>query len=62
PMGMSVEYRKPAKTNLRAIASLDPLPQFGQEKANVDIPVSIRDTSDAEVCKAVITIRVTPRS
>ena len=37
PKGMTVEYLKKAETDLRAVAELDPLPEFG---AAADLPVT----------------------
>jgi acyl-coenzyme A thioesterase PaaI-like protein len=58
PVGMTVEYVAKAKTDLRASATLDPVPAFGDLGRDVPVAVSVRDTGDQEVCRAAITIRV----
>lgn len=60
PIGMTVEYVAKAKTDLRAFATLGPVPEF-DGRTDVPVSVSVRDTADQEVCRAVITIRVTPK-
>jgi acyl-coenzyme A thioesterase PaaI-like protein len=60
PAGMSVQYMKKARTDLRAIASLDPIPDFDRT-GEVPVPVRIVDREDAEVLRGVITLRVSPR-
>jgi acyl-coenzyme A thioesterase PaaI-like protein len=57
PKGMTVEYLAKARTDLRAIASVDPLPLFDQA---LDLPVEVEviDNADATVMRAVITMRV----
>lgn len=57
PVGMTVEYLAKAKTDLRAFASLDPVPSF-ESPVDVPVPVSVRDRDDQEVCRAKITIQV----
>lgn len=61
PKGMTVEYLRKAKTNLHAIAELDPVPSFA---GTLDLPVTVKvlDTNDELVFRAVITMRVSPRS
>lgn len=60
PKGMTVKYLKKADTDLRAMAQLDPLPQFG---AAVDLPVTVKvmDTGGEEVVNAVITMWISPK-
>lgn len=60
PKGMTVEYLKKAPTNLRAVAVLDPMPAFGLA-ADVPVPVTVTDTKDNVVFRAVITMHISPR-
>lgn len=59
PKGMTVEYLAKARSDLRAIAELDPLPAVEDE---VDLPVEVRILDDTEtvVMRATITMRVAP--
>ena len=60
PKGMTVEYLKRAETDLRAVAELNPIPQFG---AATELPVTINlmDMNGQEVFRAVITMWVSPK-
>jgi acyl-coenzyme A thioesterase PaaI-like protein len=60
PTGMTVEYLAKARTDLRAIAELDPLPDIDHD---TDLPVDVRilDDADSVVMRATITMRVSPR-
>jgi acyl-coenzyme A thioesterase PaaI-like protein len=60
PKGMTVEYLKKAGTDLRAVARLEPVPEFGAA-VDVPVPVSVTDTNGTEVFRAVITMFVSPR-
>ena len=60
PKGMSVEYLKKAETNLRAVAELTPIPTFG-EGADLPVTINILDMNNQVVCRAVITMWVSPR-
>ncbi len=60
PKSMTVEYLRKAGTNLRAIASLDPLPAFGPA-AELPVPVTVTDRDGAEVFRAEIRMWVSPR-
>jgi len=60
PKGMSVEYLKKAGSDLRAVAEVPVLPEFGPA-AEVPVPVTITDTRGDEVCRAVIRMWVSPR-
>ena len=57
PKGMTVEYLKKAETDLRAVAELNPIPQFG---AAQDLPVTVNvfDRKEQLVFRAVITMWV----
>jgi len=60
PKGMTVEYLAKAKTNLRAIAELEPIPSF---EGNIDLPVMVKvlDTDDKMVFRAIITMRISTK-
>ena len=60
PKGLTVEYLKRAETDLRAVAELNPIPQFG---AATELPVIINlmDMNGQEVFRAVITMWVSPK-
>ncbi len=60
PVGMTVEYLRKARGNLRAIATLDPIPPPG-DGIDVIASVKILDTSDQPVMKAAITMRVSAK-
>jgi acyl-coenzyme A thioesterase PaaI-like protein len=60
PKGMTVEYLARAETDLRAIAELEPLPEFG-EAAELAVPVDIVDAAEQTVMRAVITMWVSPK-
>lgn len=62
PVGMNVDYLAKAKTNLRAIAELNPLPACDDRPRDWEVPVRILDTGDNEVVSARITVRVSPRA
>ncbi len=59
PAGMTVQYLKMAKTDLRAVCKLEKYDWQG--KQDVIMPVSVYDTNDVEVFHADITMRVSPR-
>lgn len=62
PRGMTVEYLAKAKTDLRAVARIDPMPAFGDDPVDLPVPVLIHDASGVLVARAVITIKVSRRS
>ena len=61
PKEMTVEYLHKAKTNLRAVAELAPIPAF---VGSIDLPVTVNilDVNDRLVFRAVITMWVSPVS
>lgn len=61
PKGMSVEYLAKATTDLRAVATLDPIPQFGEAGEHI-VPVVVTDAQDQTVFRAAITMWVSPKS
>lgn len=62
PKGIEAEYLARAETSLSAEAVLDPIPDFGDEKFDVDVLVTINDTSGETVATARIPIRIAPRN
>lgn len=62
PKGIEAEYLTRAETNLSAEAVLDPIPEFGDEKFDVDVLVTIDDTNGQTVATARIPIRISPRN
>lgn len=60
PKGMSVEYLGKAQSDLRAVAVIDPIPEFGAAM-EMPVDVSVADDSDQIVFRAVITMWVSPR-
>ncbi len=60
PVGMTVEYLRKARGDLRAVATLDPIPAHDQG-VDVIANVNILDTTDQHVMKAAITMRVSPK-
>jgi len=60
PKGMTVEYLGKAKTNLRAIAELSPIPSFD---GSSDLPVTVKilDANDKTIFRAVITMLVSQK-
>jgi acyl-coenzyme A thioesterase PaaI-like protein len=57
--GMTIEYLRPAESDVTATARLDKT-DWG-EAQNVAVPVSAVDRNGREVVRAVITIRVEPK-
>jgi acyl-coenzyme A thioesterase PaaI-like protein len=60
PVGMTVEYLRKARGNLRAVATLDAIPPH-DDGADVTANVNILDHEDQTVMKAAITMRVSPK-
>lgn len=60
PKGMTVEYLGRAQTDLRAVAVIDPVPEFGPA-ADVPVMVDVVDAGDQVVFRAVITMWVSAR-
>jgi acyl-coenzyme A thioesterase PaaI-like protein len=58
PRGMTVDYLAKAKTSLRAIAQVSPLPVFGADPVDLPVPVLVYDNVGTVVVQAVITIKV----
>ncbi|MGI9303388.1 MAG: hotdog fold domain-containing protein [Gammaproteobacteria bacterium] len=60
PKGMTVEYLKKAQTDLKAVAALNPLPEFGPA-AELPVTVNVVDAGDQTVFRAVIAMWVSPK-
>lgn len=60
PKGMTVEYLAKARGDLRAVAALDPIPEFG-EGADLPIVVDVLDPDGEVVMRAEITMRVSSK-
>jgi acyl-coenzyme A thioesterase PaaI-like protein len=61
PKAMAVDYLAKATTSLRASATLEQVPEFGDEPFELTVPVSVRDRAGEEVVHADITIWITRR-
>ncbi|MDQ7732585.1 hotdog fold domain-containing protein [Halomonas sp. SpR1] len=61
PKNMSVEYLSKAETDVRAIATLSPLPEFGSDSSEIQVPVAILNHHGETVMKASIGMWVSPR-
>ena len=59
PRGMTIEYLKPAQSDVTATARLDRNEWSGAQ--NVGVPVTVVDSQGVEVVRAVITMYVSPR-
>jgi acyl-coenzyme A thioesterase PaaI-like protein len=62
PRGMTVDYLAKAKTGLRAIAQISPVPSFGDDPFDLAVPVLVYDNAGDVVVQAVITIKVSRNS
>lgn len=60
PKGMAVEYIAKAETDLKAVAQIDPLPRLAAA-TELPVTVTVTDTADQTVFRAVITMWVSPR-
>lgn len=61
PKGIEARYLARGETSLTAEALLDPIPQFGDEKFDVDVVVTIRDKAGTVITDAKIPIRIAPK-
>ena len=60
PKGMTVEYLGKAKTNLRAVAELAPIPAF-DDSIELPVTVNVFDTNDKMIFLAIIKMWVSPK-
>ncbi|KIQ15370.1 hotdog fold domain-containing protein [Rhodococcus sp. MEB064] len=63
PKAMTVQYLAPGRTSLTATAQLAEVPEWNEVAAGRElvVPVSLRDTSGAEVVRADITIWISAK-
>ncbi|MSO98928.1 MAG: DUF4442 domain-containing protein [Rhodospirillaceae bacterium] len=61
PKGMTVEYLKKAATDLRAVAVFASPPAFDAAALDAPVTVTVTDTANETVFRAVITMRISPR-
>jgi acyl-coenzyme A thioesterase PaaI-like protein len=61
PKGIEARYLARGETSLTAEAVLDPIPEFGSEKFDADVKVTIRDKAGKVITEATIPIRIAPR-
>lgn len=61
PLGMTVEYRAKAATDLTAVATFATPPSFGEDREDVEAEVAITDRDGVEAVHATIRVRVSPR-
>jgi len=60
PKGMTVKYLAKATTDLVAVATINPIPDFSSAM-NVPVDVAVTDSHGQDVFHAVITMWVTPK-
>lgn len=63
PQAMDVRYPTKATTGLRAVATLETIPDFGgaEDGFALPVPITVYDTAGVVVLEATITVWVTPR-
>ncbi len=61
PKSMWVEYIKKAETDVKAVAEIDPIPQFGVA-AELPVTVIVMGVDNQPVFRAVITMWVSPKT
>lgn len=61
PKGIEARYLARGETRLTAEAVLDPIPDFGDEKFDADVQITIRDKSGQTITEATIPIRIAPK-
>lgn len=61
PKRMNVHYVAKAETSLTAVAELPALPEFGSDGMEMEVPITVSDTSGTPVVTGAITVWVTPR-
>jgi acyl-coenzyme A thioesterase PaaI-like protein len=62
PRHMNVDYLAKARTGLRAVAEISPVPTFGPDAVDLPVPVLVYDSTGRVVVQAVITIKVSPKA
>lgn len=61
PKAMTVEYLAKAETDMHATATLESVPQFGDEPTTLLVPVEITTTDGTVAVRAQITMHISPR-
>lgn len=61
PKAMSVEYLTKAETDMHATATLESLPQFGDEPSTLVVPVQVTTSDGTVAVRAQITMYISPR-
>lgn len=61
PKGMKVEYMAKAETDLKAVATIDPIPTFAGS-TELPVTVTVTDAAGKPVFRAVITMWVSKRN
>ncbi len=61
PKNMTVKYRKKAETDVRAVATLEPMAEFSAQPTEIRVPVDVLDEHGQTVLEASIGMWVSPR-
>ncbi|KBZ62246.1 hotdog fold domain-containing protein [Mycobacterium colombiense] len=61
PVGMTVEYLAKADTDMHATASVDSMPEFGDEPTTLVVPVQVSMADGTLAVRAEITMHISPR-
>ncbi len=61
PAGMTVEYLSKAETDMRAIAVLEEIPEFGDQPATIVVPVDVETADGTVAVRARISMHVSLR-
>lgn len=61
PAGMTVKYKAKATTTVSAIARLDEIPEFGEEKFDLVVPVDVIDAHGTVFVAAEITMHISQK-
>lgn len=61
PLGIEAQYVARGETSLTAEAKLDPIPEFGDEKFDIVVPVFVRDKAGTVITEAKIPVRISPK-
>lgn len=61
PVGMTVEYLAKARTDMHAIASVDSMPELGDEPTTLVVPVQVTTADGTVAVRAEITMHIAPR-
>src|SRR5699024_4022821 len=61
PKRMNVQYVAKAETSLSAVAQLPTVPEFGRDGMELEVPITVSDTSGTPVVTGTIAVWVTQR-